>query len=131
MRPIGPKPAISTSSPSTRGWRRRRSEATSKWKSFLSRFRSYSVTRYRPTFLVLTFGRRSDGQPADATSEDYRSILDVVSPPGAQVVECRAETFARRLHSDYAATDERRKSSPEERRDRLKRRAGRIVWRRR
>ncbi len=62
------------------------------WKLFLSRFRSYSVTRYRPTFLVLTFGRRSDGQ-LDARREDYRSILDVVSPPGAQVVECRVEAF--------------------------------------
>src|SRR6185312_10425973 len=65
--------------------------ANVQWKSFLSRFRSYSVTRYRPTSLVLTFGRRSDGQP-EARREDYRSSLDVVSPPGAQAVECRAET---------------------------------------
>jgi hypothetical protein len=113
VRPIGPKPTIATSSPSTKGWRRRGSEATSKWKSFLSRFRSYSATRRRRTFLVLTFGRRSDGQPearredrkiklidkdrikgTETVDRDCRSILHVLTTRRAQAVESRTETFA-------------------------------------
>jgi hypothetical protein len=51
---------IATSPPLAKGMARL---ADAQWKSFLSRFRSYSVTRCPPISLVLTFGRRSTGNP--------------------------------------------------------------------
>jgi hypothetical protein len=68
-----------------------RTRATSKWKSFLSRFRSYSVTRRRPTFFVVTFGSAKRPASRGTSRRQEDKLIDKDRIKGRETVDrdCR------------------------------------------